>query len=527
MNRRELLHALRSMSGERPSFLLSELQAGAGGRVKVRELRRILEPSLDLLGLRGEERGDDLLVSRLPPAPPFLPSPGALEADETFLRHPSIPARLQDLIGAFVGRKTGKSWADPVVLDRIRAAIRAQKGEYWDQGRGRPISYRAGYRVLAYLAYQFPVVFVQFSHLLHDMAGDGLLKERMRVLDIGSGPGTVPLAITDSWSRLSPGTVRIFALEQETENLEAYRSLVPAFSSGNPAKAGNLTAGGNPAVQVEEPLQGDLRSADPGDLPAELDLIVFGNVLSELRELSIGERAALVGKLAGPLAEGGTVLIMEPADLENSVALRKLTRALGEEGLSPYAPCTPLWSTPCRPDRCWSFRDGPPVSPPRLMSLLASSEDGYRYMNTDIKFSYALLRKDGRTREEHRVPLKAKALRLSKLQGHLKRRVNVLVAKMSGDLGGGRGHLVFKVCDGTPQKPVFAVVPAHQAAHARALVEGRYGAILSLENTLVRFNPARDAYNLFVDRSTRVEPPPGRDPDKRALSPGKKGHGDR
>jgi hypothetical protein len=138
------------------------------------------------------------------------------------------------------------------------------------------------------------------------------------------------------------------------------------------------------------------------------------------------------------------------------------------------------------------------------MSRLASSEDGYRYLNTDIKFSYAILRKDHRTREAYRIPRGMKALRLSKLQGHLKHRVNVVVAKMSGDLGGHGTH-VYKVCDGTPQKPVFAVVPDHHAFRGRVLMEGRYGAIIFLENTLVRSNPAHDAFNLFVDRFTRIK----------------------
>jgi hypothetical protein len=97
-----------------------------------------------------------------------------------------------------------------------------------------------------------------------------------------------------------------------------------------------------------------------------------------------------------------------------------------------------------------------------------------------------------------------KALRLSKLQGHLKHRVNVVVAKMSGDLGR-RGNHVYKVCDGTPQKPVFAVVPDHHAFRARALMQGRYGEIFFLENTVVRSNPAHDAFNLFVDRFTTIE----------------------
>jgi hypothetical protein len=110
-----------------------------------------------------------------------------------------------------------------------------------------------------------------------------------------------------------------------------------------------------------------------------------------------------------------------------------------------------------------------------------------------------------------------KALRLSRLQGHKKRRVNVVVAKMSGDLGGGHGDHVYKVCDGTPQKPVFAVVPDHHAGKARALMEGRYGEILFLENILVRSNPSRDAFNLFVDRSSRVGAIGGREDISKTL----------
>lgn len=492
MSRREILCLLSSMAREKPSFLASEFEFRLGKNLKTGDLRRTLEPHLETLALRGEERGDDLLISRLPPAGLFTLSRDAKRSDEGFLMHPAIPGRLQELIESYISKKTGKTWDDPVVLDRIRAAIRAQKGEYWDQAGGRPISYGAGYRVFAYLAYQAPVVLVQFEHILHEMAADGLLKGRMRVLDVGSGPGTVPLAITDTWSRLSPGEVKITAIERETENLEAYRSIVPAFASGIPS------------VRIDDPVQGDLRSIDPESLPREMDLIVFGHVLNELRNFPVEARANLVESISETLAMDGTVVITEPADLENSIALRKLVAELTRRGMNLYAPCTHLWSTACRPDRCWTFREGPAISPTRLMSRLASSEDGYRYLNTDIKFSYAILRKDRRTRERYRIPRSMKALRLSKLQGHLKRRVNVVVAKMSGDLGG-HGNHVYKVCDGTPQKPVFAVVPHHHASRGRALMDGRYGEILSLENILVRFNPARDAFNLFVDRYTRIE----------------------
>jgi SAM-dependent methyltransferase len=492
MGSREILSILSSMAREKPSFLASELKIRLDKNLKTGNLRHILGPHLDTLGLHGEDQGDDLLISRLPPAHSFKLPPDAARIEEEFLLHPSIPTRLQDLIESYIKKKTGKSWNDPVVLDRIRTAIRAQKWEYWDQAGGRPISYGTGYRVLAYLAYQAPVVLVQFEHILHEMAVDGLLKDRMRVLDIGSGPGTVPLAVIHTWSRLSPGEVWITALERETENLEAFRSIVPAFASQTPS------------VRIDEPIQEDLISVDPDSLPREMDLIVFGAVLNELRKIPMETKAALVEKISGTLAGDGTVVIMEPADLENSLALRKLVTELSRRGMTLYAPCTHLWSTDCRPDRCWTFRDGPAISPTRLTSRLASSADGYRYRNTDIKFSYAILRRDKRTREAYRIPRGMKALRLSKIQGHLKRRVNVVVAKMSGDLGG-HGNHVYKVCDGTPQKPVFAVVPDHHASRGRALMEGRYGEILSLENITVRSNTAHDAFNLFVDRSSRIQ----------------------
>jgi SAM-dependent methyltransferase len=508
MNRRAILGELSAMARERDSFLASEVRARIGGDHAPGDLRRILLSFLDDLGLRGEPRGGDLLISRLPPGRPVLPSPQRLRSDAQFLLHPALPEGLQEHVEEYVTKKTGKAWNDPIVLERIRAAIRVQKGEYWGQAGGRAISYRAGYRVLAYLAYQMPVSLTGFGHIIHGMAADGLLSDRMRVLDIGSGPGTFPLAIADAWGRLAPGTVRISALEKETENLEAYRSLVPACAAGDPS------------VRIAEPLQDDLRSVDPKDLPSDFDLLTFGNVLSELRDLAPDEKAALVERLSRSLAPDGTLVIMEPADLENSVALRRLTGALARRGLNLYAPCTSLWSTACVPDRCWTFREEPRIAPTRLMSRLAATDDGYRYLNTDVKFSYAILRKDGRTRETYRVPRGERAIRLSRLPGHLKRRVNVVVAKMSGDLGGGHGDHVFKVCDGTPRKPVFAVVPPHQATHARPLLDGQYGEIFSLGHVLVRYNPARDAFNLFVDRSAGISRP--RSPGKGKMPMGRR-----
>lgn len=77
---------------------------------------------------------------------------------------------------------------------------------------------------------------------------------------------------------------------------------------------------------------------------------------------------------------------------------------------------------------------------------------------------------------------------------------------MSGNLGDDRTK-VYKVCDGTPGDPVYAVIPATLRGPNRdALRDIAYGEIVQLYGVLVRFNKDHGAYNLVVLPGTRVEP---------------------
>jgi hypothetical protein len=140
------------------------------------------------------------------------------------------------------------------------------------------------------------------------------------------------------------------------------------------------------------------------------------------------------------------------------------------------------------------------------MNTLAAGDEPFRYVNTDIKYSYVVLRKDGRTRETYRVPAGSRCLRLSQVHRHVEKRVNIIAAKMSEELGDRQTHM-FRLCDGSATKPVFAVLPAfHITTGNEAILSAPYGSILQLENVLVRYNKAHDAYNVLVSRTTRVAP---------------------
>lgn len=411
-----------------------------------------------------------------------------------FFEMRQVPDCLQDAIGRYLAKKTGKDLQDPVMLDRLRRAIVAQKDDYWKPQQKRSLQYTKGYSVLGYLAYHFPVYFLQTGHLLAMLARDGLLKKRMTILDAGTGPGVVPLAIADFWSRLDGASADVYSIEQSEEHIEAFLFLRDAC----------VPKGGK--VSIKPPVKADIAAAIPAKVPAKADLIVFSNVLNETGAGSAEARADIVMRYAERLAPDGTILIVEPAEENTSTGLRTLSLSLKKRGLTINSPCSFVWGTNCTPNRCWSFTTSRPIRPTRLMETLASGDEPFRYINIDIKFSYAVFRKDGRTRHTYRVPPGSRVLRLSLIHRHVDKRINLIAAKMSENLGDAK-NLLFRLCDGSAEKPVYAVVPAfHVTPENNPLVSAPYGTILEIEGVLVRYNKEHDAYNLLVSRNTRIVP---------------------
>ncbi|MDD4254641.1 MAG: small ribosomal subunit Rsm22 family protein [Methanofollis sp.] len=426
------------------------------------------------------------------PSDPLVLSPDETRKEEEFLASPRVPRRMERLIEEYITKKTGKAWNDPVILGRIREAVVTQKGRYWAKGKKRKIAYGRGYDVLAYLSYHFPVYLVQFELLFHEMVQDGLIPRNLRVLDAGSGPGVVSLAIADYYGRLDVAQASITAIDRSDENTEAYTALVHPYGE----KKGQ--------VAVSTPLLADLK--DKIEVAGPYDLIVFSNVLNEIAGLDTEGKADLVARYAALLSPEGSVILIEPAEKEGSTALREVQAALTSRGLPVYAPCTPLWGEICRPDRCWTFVTGPDVKPPRLMEALATGEEGYRFMNTDIKYSYAILRKDDLTRISYRIGKQDKAARLGSLASHVGRQIHVRAARMSPDIGDEKRHVV-KICDGTTKTPVYAVLPVYaRTEENEALISGKYGEILSIRNAGVRYNREADTYSIIIGRKTTVTP---------------------
>ena len=413
-----------------------------------------------------------------------MPSEDESKRLTEFLARRRIDPRLEKLISGYIEKVSGKKWQDPVVLERIRSAIVSQKNSYWKEGDQKNIRYKGAYSVFGYMAYQMPGYVAEVAELFVRMIRDGLIRDHIRVLDVGAGPGTVTIAIAEVLALCEGMTAEVVAIERSEPHCEAYAAIVPEFVK---------KAGGH--VVVSRPVAADVCSAD---ISGTFDLIVCANMVNELPAADAENRAELMMRLSRHLKSDGSLVILEPADLVNAGALRDLSRDLKGRGLTLYAPCNDIRGVACQVSPCWTFATYEDIVPTKLMFALGGEEEKFRFVNTDVKFSYAILRTDGHRRCGYRVPAAAKRARLSQLKKHLGRRIHVTVSVMSADIGDARNYL-YLVCDGTGETPAYVALPAHHRnPEHEALLSAPYGSVVAIDSVLVRFNRSQKAYNLLM-----------------------------
>lgn len=213
----------------------------------------------------------------------------------------------------------------------------------------------------------------------------GLLsREKLRVIDLGSGPGSALLGVMSFFSGLEHAPrLELTAVDQVSENLSDAKAL---FRS----------------TREETGLDASLRIAKASILEVlarfrgeEFDLVILSNVLNELfyglNDKIEKRRDFLDAVMENMLAQAGSLIIIEPALRETSREMLEVGCGLLERGMNIYAPCPPegLCATLSR-SRDWQHEDIP-WDPPDLIKEI----DRIIGLRKDsLKFSYIILRKD-------------------------------------------------------------------------------------------------------------------------------------
>src|SRR5512135_183749 len=179
MAEKQIISTIKYLAAAKPVFFLSEVLPCLDDPLNVPDLLQILAPRLPALGLRAKKINGDVEITRIPPAQPYVLTPEECERQEAFFTGRRIPDLLAQSIEEYITRKTGKPWDDPVIIERLRKAIVAQKDDYWKPAHKRSLRYTKAYSVIGYLAYHFPVYVMQTEYLLRLLAREGLLKKTM------------------------------------------------------------------------------------------------------------------------------------------------------------------------------------------------------------------------------------------------------------------------------------------------------------------------------------------------------------
>lgn len=249
----------------------------------------------------------------------------------------------------------------------------------------------------AYLTYYLPVNLAKVQSLLDEVPGDTLTGQAsapLRLLDVGSGPGTASLALLD-WlvKRNTEGViVSAEACDHSPAALAIAKTLWDLYAHRQGIRSARFIARG---LNLER--TADLRVLC-SSITERFHLVCLANSLNELFNTArnpVERRCQVVLRLLDVVRPDGSLIILEPALRDQTRDLHRLRDLLLQEhACTIYSPCLHEGACPalnhpdnwCHEERTWS----PPNEITRLDRQVGFIKDA-------LKFSYLILRKDGRT----------------------------------------------------------------------------------------------------------------------------------
>ena len=210
-----------------------------------------------------------------------------------------------------------------------------------------------------------------------------LSKKLLKILDLGSGPGTTILGILDFFSNQKKmPSLEFTAIDSVAENLSIAKNLFKLFTENINIDASLKTF----KINIEK----------AGTIPQDTyDIIILSNILNELfyeDNKRIAKRVSFLNTIIDKfLTPDGSCIIIEPALRETTRGMLDVRDNLIKNGFKIYSPC--LIDEPCPAllnPKDWCHEDIPWIPPVIIKEL--DKLTGLR--KDSLKFSYLVLRKD-------------------------------------------------------------------------------------------------------------------------------------
>ena len=256
---------------------------------------------------------------------------------------------------------------------------------------------------LAYLAYFLPSNFLKINAILEEIwlhpRVKTLLPQRLRILDLGCGPGTQLLGCLDFLSQQLklPESIACVGVDSLESNLQDARYLFDRLAADLSAKL--LEPRRHRTCWSLETYRGDLSRPLKLKDASPFNFIIMGNVLNEVfpgDEQRIEKRSRRIATLIHDwLAPNGFLILMEPALRETSRDLLRVRDSLLDMlPLTVYSPCVhgrpcPAVAPGCTSD--WCHEDHAWQTP----SWIRQIDDRTGLRKNSLKYSYVVLNRMG------------------------------------------------------------------------------------------------------------------------------------
>jgi hypothetical protein len=245
---------------------------------------------------------------------------------------------------------------------------------------------------LSYLLYYLPANVFKIWKPLLDLHLRSTLKPELRVLDIGTGPGSVPVGIIEFYRSLANSyndisfVLSFTLVEAEKKFLDIATSIIGALKTNLPP---------NLSVNIEKIYCHIVSRNYANDDLQQYDLITMSNFLTSNEKDNHKDAPEIVNRFKDNLAEDGALIIIEPGDNISCRALKNVRNAVvGENGFNLYSPCIGIWEEKSSYNcSCFnmvrSFWEIPKIYQYLVGKGLTKAS------RIDVPFNYVVLRLDG------------------------------------------------------------------------------------------------------------------------------------
>jgi SAM-dependent methyltransferase len=364
------------------------------------------------------------------------------------------------------------------------------------------VSYKQNY--LSYLLYYLPGNIFKVWKPLLDLQLKSALKPMMRILDVGTGPGSVPLGILEYYKAIAESYPKItfrlsfVLIEGEQEFLNIANKLIKMIDAILPV---------NLSVEIESAICKKVEIENDYATLGKFDLISMSNFLTVNENENLNQRNAvsIVELFKDNLKNDGSLVIIEPGKKASCIALKKVrNELLHKKSFNIFSPCIGIWEEKITYD-CMCFN---------MVRCFWELPQIYQYLinkglNKDdwsnVPFNYLVLRKDD-LKKYSLIKNSYSYTKLLNIKEKIGQTVNI-IARLRTVIDKGE-FLSFSLCDGScafsedDNKAIWVTILKEQLKQNGIIIPLISAEKITLKKVFVRMK--RGTINLEINNDSRI-----------------------